>query len=127
MASRGREVNMTASAYPKNKSGIAKHYDTPILLRACNTRKNLNYRNWFCIDLSCLKKWRCSKKCGLQREHTPTLNRMNFQLSPRVPGISLRVQFLGMLVPSDTPLAYHCRTEPPSSAHCRLETFIPNV
>ena len=40
VASRGREVNMTASAYPKYKSGIAKHYDTPILLRACNRRKS---------------------------------------------------------------------------------------
>ena len=26
------------------KITIAKHYDTPILLRACNTRKNPNYR-----------------------------------------------------------------------------------
>ena len=45
VASRGRELNMTASAYPKNKSGIAKHYDTPILLRACNTRKNSKLPN----------------------------------------------------------------------------------
>ena len=126
---------MTASAYPKNKSGITKHYDTPILLRACNTRKNLNYRIWFLHRFILPEKRALFKKMwSPEGAHTPTLNRMNFQLSPRVPGIpprvpgiSLRVQFLGMLVPSDTPLAYHCRTQPPSSTHCRLETFIPNV
>ena len=47
---------MTVTTYPKNNSGIAKHYDKLRLWRAGDTRKHQIAELAFCINLSCLKK-----------------------------------------------------------------------
>ena len=61
---------MTVTTYPKNNSGIAKHYDKLRLWQAGDTRTHQIAELAFCINLSCLKNGCCPKICGLQRERT---------------------------------------------------------
>ena len=61
---------MTVTTYPK-KLTIAKHYDKLRLWRAGDTRKSFKLPNLhFASIYLALKKGRCPKICGLQRERS---------------------------------------------------------
>ena len=61
---------MTVTTYPKNNSGITKHYDKLRLWRAGDTRKIKLPNLHFASIYPALKKGRCPKICGLQRERS---------------------------------------------------------